>query len=160
MTIILISNGKEEYITIPNEAIRIRVISNSNDNYDVEKKEKLKDRLNIKLNELISSVDNINNAREIIKNNLENINSFVDKTLKELNYDIDYNLNFGYNFFPEKIFNDILYNSGYYESLVVTLGSGKGPNYWCVLYPPLCSIDNRDNAEYKILIKEIIDKYL
>ena len=160
MTIILVSGGKEEYIMIPNEAIRIRVISNSNDQYDIEKKEELKNKLNEKIIKLLSSVDNINDAREIINNNLENINNFVDKTLKELNYTIDYNINYGYNFFPQKLFNDIIYNSGYYESLVVTLGDGKGPNYWCVLYPPLCSLDNKSNVEYKILVKEIIDKYL
>ena len=160
MTIILVSGGKEEYIIIPNEAIRIRVISNSNDQYDIEKKEELKNKLNEKIIKLLSSVDNINDAREIINNNLENINNFVDKTLKELNYTIDYNINYGYNFFPQKLFNDIIYNSGYYESLVVTLGDGKGPNYWCVLYPPLCSLDNKSNVEYKILVKEIIDKYL
>ena len=54
---------------------------------------------------------------------------------------------------------------GYYESLVVTLGSGEGKNWWCVLFPPLCFLDaeetrQKEEVEYKFFIKEIIDKYL
>ena len=58
------------------------------------------------------------------------------------------------------MFNGVKYKSGYYESLVVTLGNGLGPNYWCVLYPPLCLLDNKEEKEYKIFIKEVLDNYL
>ena len=59
------------------------------------------------------------------------------------------------------IIKGVKYNSGLYESLVITLGEGHGPNYWCVLYPPLCSIDtNKEEVEYRSYIKDLIDKYL
>ena len=52
---------------------------------------------------------------------------------------------------------------GNYESLVVKLGEGKGENFWCVLFPPLCLLEaeesDKDEVEYKSFIKEIIDKY-
>ncbi len=161
MSIVLIYNNKEEYIIIPNEAIRVRVIANSNNDKDVIIKEKLKDKLNGELNILLNDVTTINDVRNRIDNNLDFINSFVDKSLKELGSNIDYSIKFGMNYFPEKVFNGIQYDSGLYESLVVTLGKGLGPNYWCVLYPPLCSIDNDiDEIEYRSFIKDIIDNYL
>ena len=46
-----------------------------------------------------------------------------------------------------------------YESLLVTLGKGKGKNWWCVLFPPLCLMETDENVEYKFYVKEIIDKY-
>ena len=50
-----------------------------------------------------------------------------------------------------------------YESLVITLGTGEGDNWWCVLFPPLCLVEADENttsdAEYTFFIKEIIDKY-
>lgn len=157
----LIINKKEDYILIPNEAIRVRVISNSSSDKDIKIKEELKDKLNIELNQILKNSNNINETRNLLINNLDFINSFVDKTIKDLKYDLDYSINYGMNYFPEKIFKGIKYNSGLYESLVITLGEGLGPNYWCVLYPPLCGIeDNKEEVEYRSIIYDLIDKYL
>ena len=66
--------------------------------------------------------------------------------------------------FPEKEYKGVVYDEGYYESLLVTLGEGKGDNFWCVLFPPLCLMeaeetDDTTEVEYKSFIKEIIEKY-
>ena len=51
--------------------------------------------------------------------------------------------------------------SGYYDSLVITLGNGKGENWWCILFPPLCMIDEKTSeVEYKSIVMEILNKYL
>ena len=162
MIAMLIYNNKEEYILIPNEAIRVRVIANSDNIDDIDIKEKVKDDLSKELIKLLENVNTINEVRKIINNNLDFINRIVDKSLKKFNYDKSYTINYGLNYFPEKEFKEVKYDSGYYESLVITLGEGKGPNYWCVLYPPLCNLNEVENKEieYKILIKELIDKYL
>ena len=161
MSLLLIFNNKEEYILIPNEAIRVRVIANSNNEEDIQVKERLKDKLNKELQDILKNITNINEARKKISSSLDFINNFVDKSLKELNYDKKYSINYGLNYFPEKVFKGLVYSEGLYESLVVTLGEGKGPNYWCVLYPPLCLIDsNNEENDYRFFIKEIIDKYL
>ena len=162
MIAMLIYNNKEEYILIPNEAIRVRVIANSDNIDDIDIKEKVKDDLSKELIKLLENVNTINEVRKIINNNLDFINRIVDKSLKKFNYDKSYTINYGLNYFPEKEFKEVKYDSGYYESLVITLGEGKGANYWCVLYPPLCNLNEVENKEieYKILIKELIDKYL
>ena len=43
-----------------------------------------------------------------------------------------------------------------YESLVITLGEGKGDNFWCILFPPLCMIEDNEEYEYKSIIKDLI----
>ena len=50
---------------------------------------------------------------------------------------------------------------GYYESLVVTIGDGKGDNWWCVLFPPFCLIENdkKTDVEYRLYIKDMLEKY-
>ena len=74
----------------------------------------------------------------------------------------DYDINYGINFFPEKEYDDYVYQEGNYESLVIKLGEAKGNNWWCVMYPPLCLIDqnsnNKEDVEYKLYIKEILQK--
>ena len=58
--------------------------------------------------------------------------------------------------------NNGAYKEGNYESLVVKLGEGKGENFWCVLFPPLCLMEAKESEtyEYKLFVKEIFDKYL
>ena len=73
----------------------------------------------------------------------------------------DFEISLGKNYFPEKVYNGVTYKSGYYDSLVITLGNGTGKNFWCVMYPPLCLIDSKEsqNVNYKFLLKEVLEKY-
>lgn len=160
-SVVLIVNKKEEYIVIPQEAIRIRVIANSNNDEDIKVKEIVKDNLSIEINKLLIDAKTINEARYIIEMNLSNIESIVSNVLRSLSYNKEFKINYGMNLFPEKEFKGIKYENGYYESLVITLGEGKGNNYWCVLYPPLCLLDNsKKDVEYRFFVQELIDKYL
>ena len=48
------------------------------------------------------------------------------------------------------------------DSFVITLGNGLGHNWWCVLFPPLCLLDeqnNLDNIEYDFYATKLINKY-
>ena len=77
------------------------------------------------------------------------------------NYNLPYSINFGLNYFPEKEYKGIVYEEGYYESLLITLGEGKGNNWWCVLFPPLCLLEAEENTEveYTSLVGELLEKY-
>ena len=47
----------------------------------------------------------------------------------------------GVRYIPEKTYGDITFPAGNYEALNITLGEGSGENWWCVLFPPLCLLD-------------------
>ena len=146
---------------IPKEAIRVRVIANSNDNYDQEVKMNVKNIVESDMYSIISNASNIESARNLINNNIPILSKDIDKYLKKINYDNDYKINFGYNYFPKKVYRGIEYKEGMYESLVVTIGKGEGNNWWCVLFPPICMIEAEDStdAEYTTMIKELMNKY-
>ena len=160
---IFIGVKAEELIEIPNEAIRIRIIGNSNSDYDQEKKEELRKNIQQYMQNLLKDADNIKEARTIINKNLKNIDNEVDNYLTQIEYNEDYNINFGLNYFPQKEYKGIIYKEGLYESLLITLGEGKGNNWWCVLFPPLCLLEadetETDEVEYKSFAKEMIEKY-
>ncbi len=159
-----IQNIAAQDVKIPNNAIRVRVIANSNSIYDQEIKLKVKEEIENQLFSLLENVSSIEEARDIIKNNLDDINDDVNKLLKSLNYNLDYSVIFGNNYFPNKSYKGIDYKEGYYESLVITLGSGKGNNWWCVLFPPLCLLEaeesNNSDIEYTFFVKELLKKFL
>ncbi len=159
---ILTSNVIAETVKIPDDAIRIRVVPNSNSDYDQEIKGKVKNSLEISMYDLLKDVKDSDEARKVIKENLNTVDKNIYNLLEKEKYDKGYKINFGYNYFPEKKYKGIKYDEGYYESLLVTLGEGKGDNWWCVLFPPLCLIEAEEttDTEYKSLVKELIDKYL
>ena len=47
----------------------------------------------------------------------------------------------GVRYIPQKTYGDITFPAGNYEALNITIGSGQGENWWCVLFPPLCLLD-------------------
>lgn len=147
----------EENIKIPEDSLRIRVIPNSNEVRDQQIKLKVKKEMQDTMYQLLKDSQNIEEARTLIENNVTEVDKKINQLLVKENYNLGYNINFGYNYFPKKAYNGITYDEGYYESLVVKLGKGEGNNWWCVLYPTLCLVE--EDNEYKSVIKKIIENY-
>ena len=145
---------------IPDTAIRLRVIPNSNSSLDQSMKNKVKKYLEKNTYATLSNVTDIEEARTKINDSLSNLDININKIFKDNKYNMEYTVDFGYNYFPEKKYRGLKYEEGYYESLVITIGEGKGDNWWCVLFPNLCLVDleNKTNVEYKSWIVEQINK--
>lgn len=162
ITSILIYKGQNDStIIIPDTAIRLRVIPNSNSQVDQNIKGKVKKYLEDNTYRLLENETNIEIARKIIKEGIPTLEENIDRIFKENNYNKKYKVEYGNNYFPEKEYHGIKYNEGYYESLVVSIGEAKGDNWWCVLFPNLCLVDleEKKDVEYKSWLVEVIKKY-
>lgn len=159
--ILVLMINKEDYYIIPKEAIRLRIIANSNNIEDQYIKNKVKENINKEIENILTTTT-IEESRNKIKENIEKIDKTIRNTLKEEGYNYKYKISYGQNYFPEKIYKNVKYEEGNYESLVITLGKGEGNNWWCVLFPPICVIEETEtkDIEYKSYIKEIITKYV
>ena len=148
-------------IEIPEEALRIRILANSNSDYDQSVKNNVKEEIQDYVYNLLKDTKDINEARKIINSNLNSISLLTSKNLESQNYNLPFKINFGLNYFPKKEYKGIKYKEGYYESLLITLGSGKGDNWWCVLFPPLCLLEAEESmeVEYTTVVSEILKKY-
>ena len=158
----ILSLNKEEKVEIPKDSIRFRVVANSNSEKDQTIKKKIVNNLKENISLLEYNNKSLKSSRNNIKKIIPKFSEVVDKTLTDEQENITYNINYGMNYFPEKEYKGTIYKEGKYESLVITLGNGQGNNFWCVLFPPLCLLDEEDettNVEYTFLVKEIIDKY-
>ena len=159
ITLIILSlvKIKNDKLTIPQEAIRIRIVANSDSSIDIKEKIKVKEKVEKEIYSLIKDAKNIDEARNIINTNLENLDVVISDTT-----DLNYDFSFGPNYFPRKVYKGVIYDEGIYESLVITLGDGVGDNWWCVLFPPLCLLDENeytDDVEYAFYVEELIKKY-
>ena len=149
-------------IVIPEAAIRVRVIANSNSIDDQSMKMKVKAMIEKNISPLWIGVDNVSVARSIIRDNLDILENDIEVFFVNEDYDKDFVINFGDNYFPEKDYRGVHYDEGEYESLVVTIGEGVGDNWWCVLFPPLCLLEasesDVDDTEYQFFVAEMLEK--
>ena len=153
IVVVLCSKKQESYI-IPKDAIRFRIIANSNNIEDQKNKVEIKRDLESEFVTLLSNAKDYQDANSLLTTNLNKIEGIIK------NKTSNYSINLGLNYFPEKEYKNIIYPEGRYNSLVVTLGEGLGNNWWCVLYPPLCFIDDDklSDSEYSFFIKDLFNK--
>ena len=145
---------------ITDDLIRIRVLANSNSDYDMKIKTNVSNKVKNLMGELLIDVDNVDTAREVIKDNIPKVDEIVKENMQDVSY--EYDINYGYNYFPEKEYNGKTYEAGEYESLLIKLGKGEGNNWWCILFPPFCLLEaeESENIEYSFFLTELFDKIL
>jgi len=93
---------------------------------------------------------------------IDNLKEEIEKIFNKNNYDEDFVIHYGENFFPDKLYKGVSYESGIYESLVITIGEGQGDNWWCVLFPPLCLLETQeseiDEVDYQFFVQNLIEE--
>jgi stage II sporulation protein R len=132
---------EEDVVVIPNEAIRLRILANSNSEQDQEIKRIVRDRVNAQITEWVSTLTSMEAAREKIIANLDILEATAKEVLEENGVNQKVQIDFGEVDFPTKLYGNFLYPAGKYEAVLITLGEGTGANWWCVLFPPLCFLD-------------------
>ena len=131
----------KESIVIPGEAIRLRILANSDFEEDQRIKRKVRDAVNAKVELWVKDLTSMEKARKVIKAKLPEIQAIAEKTVKEQGSHQSVKVEFRKVQFPTKLYGQFLYPAGKYQAILITLGKGEGANWWCVLYPPLCFLD-------------------
>ncbi len=133
---------QEDYQVIPDEAIRLRILANSDNESDQQLKRNIRDRVNEEITTWVEDITNIEEARSLIEKRIPEINQIVGSALEEAGVKQNYEVTYGKAVsFPAKIYGSFVYPAGKYEAVLITIGEGKGDNWWCVLFPPLCFLD-------------------
>lgn len=140
--------------------VRIHIRANSNLTIDQNVKYKVKDGVVNYLTPLFLDCSTKEQAQNIISNNLYNIKQIADNILKQNGFNYCSNAKLNNEYFPTRSYDGVVLESGFYDALIVELGSGEGDNWWCVVYPPLCFVENQQNVVYKSKFLEIIKKIL
>ena len=146
-----------------NEMIRFRVIANSNSEEDQYIKNEIVKSITPVIKKINKEASTAEETRiKIQEKNIE-LRNIIDNSLTRNNSSLTYRINYGDNYFPQKEYKNTTIKEGNYESLVITLGEGKGENFWCILFPPLCLLEveeqENENIEYTSFLKEIFNKY-
>lgn len=121
--------------------IRLHVIANSDSVYDQKVKLQVRDRIIKYMSPFLNKTTSVEEARAIVLKKLPNVAQEANSCLNSLGTSYSAHVQLADFTFPTKAYGDLVLPAGEYEALRVVLGEGKGRNWWCVLYPPLCFID-------------------
>lgn len=145
------------YNEIRDKLIRFHVIANSDTDEDQNLKLKVRDKVVEALSERLGNVNSLEEAENILEENIDYVNEIAKDVIEENNYTYEVNTMLSYENFPDKVYGDCVFPQGNYEAFRVIIGEGKGQNWWCVMFPSLCFVDESKNSVDSSELKEEIE---
>lgn len=126
--------------------IRFHVIANSDAEEDQELKLKVRDEIISYLQPKLENSSSIEESEKIITSEYDNLQSISRETILDNGYEYDVKVGIEYSNFPTKQYSNVILPAGEYKALKVVIGEGKGKNWWCVMFPPLCFVDEENGV--------------
>lgn len=123
------------------EVVRFHVLANSDSKEDQLLKMNVRDAVLAYMEPVLKDSPSIEETKVRITAHLDAINSVAAQVIA--NWDKDYTVTteLTRDDFPTKTYGDIVFPAGNYEACRIVIGEGKGKNWWCVMFPPLCYVD-------------------
>lgn len=144
---------------IREKIVRLHVIANSDSEADQAMKLKVRDRIIEESGELFALSESTEEAEENLKNSLYDLTLITEKVIKEEGSDYTVEVRVEPSYFPVRSYGNLTLPAGTYKSLKIIIGEGKGKNWWCVLFPPLClpAAEKRDDLLSDVLTQKEIE---
>ena len=129
-------NGEAE---IYDKTVRLHVIANSDSEHDQSVKLYVRDAILKEIEALTKNASSAEEAAAVIDSKIGYIRDKAKRALSEIGEDIDINVTLSEEYYPVRQYEGFCLPAGEYTSLRILLGEAKGKNWWCVLYPELCT---------------------
>ena len=126
---------------IAKEIFRLHVVANSDTEEDQNLKLHVKTKIVDYLEGILGEDRSLEATREAVKTHLDEIEEAAGEVIADEGYDYPVAAAVEKTYFPDKTYGDCTFPAGEYEALNVKIGKAEGHNWWCVLYPSLCFLD-------------------
>ena len=158
ITLIAAAWAQKKQTEISSNLIRLHVLAVSDDTLEQEIKLEVRDAVTDYLAPMLEGAGSSADARGIIAENMDGI----EQAAKSASRGRDVTVTLSREYYPTREYESFTLPAGEYESLRVILGEGRGHNWWCVVFPPLClnSADSErlrgvmDEDEYGIITEQ------
>ncbi len=145
-TVIFGSNLNEDAQALSDKLIRLHVVANSDSDSDQELKLKVRDAVLETLEYQLEGITDSDEAASIISGQLDSLRAVAEKTIEQNGYDYTVKVSLCQEAFPTTEYDTFSLPAGVYESLRVVIGDGNGHNWWCVVFPPVCTAPVLDES--------------
>lgn len=127
--------------------IRLHVVADSDSTEDQAVKLQVRDALIAQLDGALGDFRDLESAKLWLEQQLPELEKTANEVLRQAGSDCTAQITLGKEAFPTREYDTFTLPAGVYESLRVTIGSGEGKNWWCVVFPNLCFSAAADNFE-------------
>ena len=143
------------------EYLRIHIRANSNEIQDQNVKYKVKEAVVDALIPLLADIETFDEAKIVMQENFPLIEKVANDILTKEGFLYTAKADIDNEFFPTRTYQDLTLEEGYYDALILRLGSGEGDNWWCLVYPAFCftKSSSPDNVVYISKIWEMIESW-
>lgn len=122
------------------DIIRVHVIANSDSEADQALKNEIRNEMTVYFTEILSDVTTKEETEQILLENQIEILKRAEETIAGAGYEYAASVELDIRYFEEKTLGNTVYPAGNYEALIITIGEGKGHNWWGLMYPNLCFV--------------------
>lgn len=121
--------------------LRFHVIANGDSMTEQAVKLKVRDAVLDYLAEELLQSQSMAEAREVVLQHEAQIVAVAERVVRDAGENDTVRMEVGRHRFPVRMYGDMVVPAGEYEAVRLIIGEGKGKNWWCVLFPPLCVVD-------------------
>lgn len=119
--------------------IRLHVIANSDTEQDQALKLQVRDKVLVEATAILEEADNMSQAAKKLEQALSTVERVAAQEIQEQGFDYPVTARLEETEFPTKDYDGFRLPSGEYLALRIVIGEGAGHNWWCVVFPPLCT---------------------
>lgn len=141
------------------EYLRMHIRANSNSETDQTLKYGVRDALVAYLTPVVANCTSKTQSEVALCGRTSQMQAVAQTYVQKKGFAYDVRVQVRKESFPTRVYEGYTLPAGEYTALIVELGEGKGDNWWCVVYPPLCFTTTPYNVQYKSKIAEIIQKW-
>lgn len=127
-----------ECTEISKETFRLHILANSDSENDQALKIKVRDRVLEYTEDLFNNAKSKFDAEKVIAENIQDINNVAYAVILNNGYNYPVKTEITNMYFTTRYYDNYTLPSGMYDALRITIGNGKGHNWWCVMYPTIC----------------------
>jgi stage II sporulation protein R len=136
--ILMMAGFAEKCEDISTRVVRLHVLANSDSVEDQALKLKVRDRILTEAQGLLGEMDNKPEALRQLNAAIPALQTAAEDEITRQGYSYPVSLTITNMYFNTREYKTITLPAGMYDALRVTIGSGKGKNWWCVVFPPMC----------------------
>ncbi len=140
-------NFSEECEKITENVLRLHIPANSDSETDQRIKLELRDYILDEYGERLAECNGLSDAEDSVKAMLPEIERSCQSFLESRGVPYSASAELTNMYFTTREYESLTLPAGNYDALRITLGSGEGHNWWCVIFPPLCLPAAEENTD-------------
>lgn len=118
--------------------IRLHVVADSDEQEAQSIKLKVRDAVLTALEDITGGAESKEELMQRLRNHLQTLETAANQVLEQCSYPCKAAVSLEQESFDTRDYETFSLPAGVYDSLRVTIGSGEGKNWWCVVFPQLC----------------------